>query len=674
MEEKKNKLPASKINTGNVDFNDKQLDALSADQLKQYAIMQKGAEQTAKAIERAFRDISLDLDSFSVSKYEQQLVELSKKAAKAVAESEAMQNDPDAQGKLFSKLKDKFDANMIKEIQKEVDDLSFKHLVKEMEDSGDASEILKAKMMTVLEASKKYNEERGRVKKDESGNFDGFTEAGQKYYEAQLKAIGVYIDKTEQAKAATAALNNEIRKMGEAEFGPKVGSLTAITGEYWEAFEKGVNTNLLLLSEWDRKLIDIEKQTAAMAEQKNWQPGINTEQIDTFRAKLTWVAQFNGFQKIQQDIENLNFSTMIGQLERADQDTNKYANSVNKVKAAFLTLKEDAYKRLAAIGMAFKDLDGNIKFTSQEAATAFVDMTKNTFIFVDAIRQAKEELGKLKNNLQDTELRLSSDITDVQAERMSPAAANNFKYFETKKQIKEIGDLYQQAFKSKDLERAKELLSQMEAKVKSIETSGSDGNKLDGRIDVKEEELKKILAAYKAINDAEITGKEKQIKDITAMKDQAAKDIEAMKNLYTPLSKAASGYGVILDTNTGLTATWSDSSVKSVDAVNKAFEKLAKTIKNMPAPKKYDYDFYDSERALGGPVSSGKSYLVGEKGPEIFSPNSSGFITPNDKISSRDIVDINLNINGAESVQLQGDRVSIEKLERAFRNNARYAS
>jgi len=78
--------------------------------------------------------------------------------------------------------------------------------------------------------------------------------------------------------------------------------------------------------------------------------------------------------------------------------------------------------------------------------------------------------------------------------------------------------------------------------------------------------------------------------------------------------------------------------------------------------------------ASGGPVSSGKSYLVGEKGPEIFSPNSNGFITPNDKISSRDIVDINLNINGAESVQLQGDRVSIEKLERAFRNNARYAS
>jgi hypothetical protein len=34
-------------------------------------------------------------------------------------------------------------------------------------------------------------------------------------------------------------------------------------------------------------------------------------------------------------------------------------------------------------------------------------------------------------------------------------------------------------------------------------------------------------------------------------------------------------------------------------------------------------------RASGGPVSFGKSYLVGEKGPELFTPSSSGNITPN---------------------------------------------
>ena len=51
-------------------------------------------------------------------------------------------------------------------------------------------------------------------------------------------------------------------------------------------------------------------------------------------------------------------------------------------------------------------------------------------------------------------------------------------------------------------------------------------------------------------------------------------------------------------------------------------------------------------RAAGGPVMAGTSYLVGEKGPEIFTPSSTGNITPNNKIGGGNTV-INLNVNGA---------------------------
>jgi hypothetical protein len=50
-------------------------------------------------------------------------------------------------------------------------------------------------------------------------------------------------------------------------------------------------------------------------------------------------------------------------------------------------------------------------------------------------------------------------------------------------------------------------------------------------------------------------------------------------------------------------------------------------------------------RAAGGPVMGGTSYLVGEKGPEIFTPSSTGFITPNNKLGSNTV--INLNVTGA---------------------------
>lgn len=43
----------------------------------------------------------------------------------------------------------------------------------------------------------------------------------------------------------------------------------------------------------------------------------------------------------------------------------------------------------------------------------------------------------------------------------------------------------------------------------------------------------------------------------------------------------------------------------------------------------------DGKRAAGGPVTAGKAYLVGEKGPELFIPNSdSGMIMPNSDLPS----------------------------------------
>lgn len=50
-------------------------------------------------------------------------------------------------------------------------------------------------------------------------------------------------------------------------------------------------------------------------------------------------------------------------------------------------------------------------------------------------------------------------------------------------------------------------------------------------------------------------------------------------------------------------------------------------------------------RAAGGPVTGGTTYLVGEKGPELFTPNSSGNIIPNGAGAGR--ATINLTVNGA---------------------------
>ena len=51
-------------------------------------------------------------------------------------------------------------------------------------------------------------------------------------------------------------------------------------------------------------------------------------------------------------------------------------------------------------------------------------------------------------------------------------------------------------------------------------------------------------------------------------------------------------------------------------------------------------------KASGGPVMGGKSYLVGERGPELFTPGVSGGITPNGSFGGG--ANITVNVNGGD--------------------------
>jgi hypothetical protein len=60
-----------------------------------------------------------------------------------------------------------------------------------------------------------------------------------------------------------------------------------------------------------------------------------------------------------------------------------------------------------------------------------------------------------------------------------------------------------------------------------------------------------------------------------------------------------------------------------------------------------------SGRAEGGPVTGNKSYIVGEKGPELFTPRSSGHITPNDELGGG-TSNITVNVDASGSA-VEGD-------------------
>ena len=64
----------------------------------------------------------------------------------------------------------------------------------------------------------------------------------------------------------------------------------------------------------------------------------------------------------------------------------------------------------------------------------------------------------------------------------------------------------------------------------------------------------------------------------------------------------------------------------------------------------------DIFRANGGPVAGGRSYIVGERGPEVFTPGVSGGITPNSALGGANVT-VNVDASGS-SVEGNADQAS----------------
>lgn len=72
---------------------------------------------------------------------------------------------------------------------------------------------------------------------------------------------------------------------------------------------------------------------------------------------------------------------------------------------------------------------------------------------------------------------------------------------------------------------------------------------------------------------------------------------------------------------------------------------------------------FGGARAAGGPVASGSTYMVGERGPELFVPRSSGTIVPNHAFSGTINVVVNVDASGST---VQGDSPSANQMGRVI--------
>jgi hypothetical protein len=72
-------------------------------------------------------------------------------------------------------------------------------------------------------------------------------------------------------------------------------------------------------------------------------------------------------------------------------------------------------------------------------------------------------------------------------------------------------------------------------------------------------------------------------------------------------------------------------------------------------------------KAIGGPVSPGRAYLVGERGPEYFVPTSAGRIDPSTGSGRVRDIRLSINVNAPAGSEAQALKASSRQVARAVR-------
>ena len=86
-------------------------------------------------------------------------------------------------------------------------------------------------------------------------------------------------------------------------------------------------------------------------------------------------------------------------------------------------------------------------------------------------------------------------------------------------------------------------------------------------------------------------------------------------------------------------------------------------LRQTPLPDNYNELRFGYGRANGGPVKGGTSYIVGERGPEMFTPGVSGMITPNHALGGSTNVVVNVDASGSN---VEGDEAQAQQLGQAI--------
>ncbi len=308
-----------------------------------------------------------------------------------------------------------------------------------------------------------------------------------------------------------------------------------------------------------------------------------------------------------------------------------------------------------------------------------------------AAKNAQQEFNKIieKGSVADIEEQINkaNESIDLFKKRLELFEEKGFKALAegALEDIKEAEDLIKKLEKALEKAKGKSLLKDFEKQKKSLEEQNEKLEESIKKAQMKSDEARNEFDLKKKIGEIEEKFGEteaKILKDLIKQnellkkqEDQIKKNKEAAEELKEKFTQIGEDIeqGIVDNLTDAVMGTQSLADA-AINVLNKLKRKLIEVAIQQAVSGiggkvgGFLGKVFGGGKASGGPVAANKSFVVGEKGPEILTMGSSrGFITPNNKLGGGDnttnIVNVSVDANGSA---VSGNDAGAEQLGAAI--------
>lgn len=329
--------------------------------------------------------------------------------------------------------------------------------------------------------------------------------------------------------------------------------------------------------------------------------------------------------------------------DQAEKSAKKAEDAAKKHEAAIKKLEDTAKSTYASLTSSINTHAGKVESLKQQ----YDDLQKK---IIETAERGKKEIESLTLKLEDQNKKIQ-EIVDSGTKEIGARAIEI---------TKEMAEIQKQFAASTDEQEKKDLIARQDklaAELKLAQATAGTAGIAAAKAESEKNETQKIIEkTMKAQTAAEqerldiLKTLEEKKKSIDA---ETLKLVEQSNRKKLELKKEQDLYASLLTERTALDNAYFDSfGARLADQQSKIQTTITmiQQLNALSGGGGASGGGIAGARAEGGPVNSGETYLVGEKGPELFTPSKSGQIIPN----GGSVPNITINMGGV-NVRNDGD-------------------